>query len=202
LAEAGLDQGLPPWPSPNPAASKPVAWEFSFKLNADGHIWRGNAAYAHGDFAQAEADYREVLRQQPNSVSACNDLAWLYVIGPPPFRKPCEGLALALAAVRQDAHHYHLNTLGVAYYRLGRWQEAIYTLNKAVKAKPIGATAWDAFFLAMSHHRLGHHAEARKFFDQAIALRASGSPPRPRDKAELDEMETEARIVLSQGGDR
>jgi tetratricopeptide (TPR) repeat protein len=135
--------------------------------------------------------------------AACNNLAWTYVVGPHQIRKPCEALSLALAASRQTNNQSELNTLGAAYYRLGRLQEAIDALNKAVKAGgKNGASAWDAFFLAMSHHRLGHYADARRFYDQAIALRASGSTPRPRDKAELDDMETEARIVLSQVSDR
>ena len=203
LAEAGLDRGLPPWPAPHEAALQPTTWEASFKLDTFARINRGRIAYDQGNFAQAVAEYQEVLRQEPMNPAACNNLAWTYVVGPHQIRKPCEALSLALTASRQTNNQSELNTLGVAYYRLGRLQEAIDALNKAVKAGgKNGASAWDAFFLAMSHHRLGHPAEARRFYDQAIALRASGSTPRPRDKAELDDMETEAKIVLSQVGDR
>jgi serine/threonine protein kinase/WD40 repeat protein len=198
LAEAGLEMGLPPWAVPSTTRSQVVSWQFSFKLNADGHFWRACVAHALGDYAQAEADYREVLREQPRHGQACNDLAWLYSMAPPPYRKPREAMSLALTAVQQEPDHDRLNTLGVAYYRLERWQEAIDTFNKAFKVGLDHSKLWDLFFLAMCHHRLGHCAEASRLYKEGIALRAACSDFTPGEQAELDEIQAEAKVILSQ----
>src|SRR5262249_36563633 len=192
-----LDKGLPPWPVPSATRSKVVSWQFSFKLNADGHFWRACVADSLRDYAQAEADYREVLRQQPRHGQACNNLAWLYSMAPPPYRKPCEALSLALTAVQQEADHDRLNTLGVAYYRLERWQEAIDTFNKAFKLGLDHSKPWDLFFLAMCHHRLGHCTEASRLYEEGIALRTACSDLTPDERAELDKIQAEAKVILS-----
>jgi WD40 repeat protein/serine/threonine protein kinase len=65
-------------------------------------------------------------------------------------------------------HGGYLNTLGVAYYRVGRYEEAVATLERASQARPKGGTAVDWFALAMSHHRLGHTERVREYYDRAI----------------------------------
>src|SRR5207302_4687288 len=49
-----------------------------------------------------------------------------------------------------DPRPAHLNTLGVVYYRLGRWEDAAATLTRAAEANN-QATAFEDFFLAMCH---------------------------------------------------
>jgi tetratricopeptide (TPR) repeat protein len=76
-----------------------------------------------------------------------------------------------------------LNTLGVALYRAGRYEEAIGRLNeaRALTGDPQG-TVWDWLFLAMAHGRLGHTAEAREWLGRAerwIDREASGGPANP-----------------------
>jgi predicted Zn-dependent protease len=53
-----------------------------------------------------------------------------------------------------------LNTLGVIYYRLGKFDDAVATLQTVVRVVP--ATAVDWYFLARSHHRLGETAKAEE----------------------------------------
>jgi tetratricopeptide (TPR) repeat protein len=50
-----------------------------------------------------------------------------------------------------------MNTLGIAYYRAGQWQDAIGTLEKSMALR-LGGDANDWFFLAMAHwnHRYIH----------------------------------------------
>jgi len=57
------------------------------------------------------------------------------------------------------------NTLGVAQYRAGKCQAAIESLQKSMEAG--GDTGY--FFLAMSHWRLGHLEEARRWYDKGVA---------------------------------
>ena len=77
-----------------------------------------------------------------------------------------QALRYAEAACRlEPGNGNHLNTLGVAQYRAGRYQEALATLTRSdqIKSKvPNGSPApSDLAFLAMAQHRLGKKAEAR-----------------------------------------
>jgi serine/threonine protein kinase/Tfp pilus assembly protein PilF len=63
------------------------------------------------------------------------------------------------------------NTLGIALYRDGKWQEAIDNLDLAREARGPGTGCDSIFFLAMAHSKLGHQADARTWFDKALEWR-------------------------------
>jgi len=72
-------------------------------------------------------------------------------------------LAQAEAAYRLKPDPEILNTLGVAQYRAGKFQQALETLEKSRKLNPQGAdTSADVAFLAMAQYRAGQVADARK----------------------------------------
>jgi Flp pilus assembly protein TadD len=56
-----------------------------------------------------------------------------------------------------------LNTLGAILYRAGRFEAAVQKLNRAVEVHGANGTEYDALFLAMAHHQLGHAEEARRW---------------------------------------
>ncbi len=63
-----------------------------------------------------------------------------------------------------------LNELGIAQFRLGRFKDAIVTLENAFKINtsgPCSPPAGDLIFLAMAQHRLGQKEEARKTLARA-----------------------------------
>src|SRR3954452_13779230 len=60
------------------------------------------------------------------------------------------------------------NTLGVAYYRAGRYREAVETLRPNLERQDDRGLANDLYFLAMSHHRLGASERARDYYDWAV----------------------------------
>jgi tetratricopeptide (TPR) repeat protein len=152
LVGLGLDWSLPPYvphDDPGPAA----------RLDVD-------LGQAH-PVRRRVADLRRVLAKQPDDPRSCNNLAWALVTGPDDLRDPEAALPLAETAVRLDPRNIYLNTLGVVYYRLGRWAEAIEALTRSVKASS-EATAFDSFFLAMCHHHLGEREKARAEYARAV----------------------------------
>ena len=84
------------------------------------------------------------------------------------------------------------NTLGIALYRAGRWQESLEALKTADQLsadKPEGSTA---FFIAMAHWRLGDKPEARRWYDSAVEWMDKNQPK----NEELLRFRTEAFELL------
>jgi tetratricopeptide (TPR) repeat protein len=77
---------------------------------------------------------------------------------------------LAEKAVRLDSGKAdYRNTLGVAYYRAGRYREAVEVLRVNLHdPRRDGDLATDLYFLAMSYHRLGETTRARDYYDWAV----------------------------------
>jgi tetratricopeptide (TPR) repeat protein len=77
-------------------------------------------------------------------------------------------LALARRAVELGPQQgIFLNTLGVAEYRAGMYDQAIETLTRSLAVSGGQNGAFDLYFLAMAHHWLGQHAEARSCYERA-----------------------------------
>jgi tetratricopeptide (TPR) repeat protein len=68
-----------------------------------------------------------------------------------------------LAAHLKDA--YFLNTLGLAHYRAGQYEQALARFNQVNEVDPNWPPNWP--LLAMAHHRLGHVEEARRWLNRA-----------------------------------
>jgi tetratricopeptide (TPR) repeat protein len=170
LAAMQLDWESPPYPpAPETLARPPLAVESllgessSIKHTAD-------------DRARRDIEtYRLAVESHPNSAVDCNSLAWAYATAPEHLRRPSEAVALAERATRLDPHDPLIrNTLGVAYYRAGRYREAADTLRANLSVRHEKRIAVDLYFLAMSHHRLGEAALARAHY--TWAERATPSP--------------------------
>jgi tetratricopeptide (TPR) repeat protein len=107
----------------------------------------------------------------PGPPGACEDTyaTFLAVCPDESFRNPALAVELALKATsRAKDKSEYWTTLGAAYYRAGKVQEALAALKQAVELRkaPNGA---DLFLLALVHHRAGHLEEARTAYQQAIA---------------------------------
>jgi WD40 repeat protein/tetratricopeptide (TPR) repeat protein len=137
-----------------------------------------------------------MLEIEPNQPQACVELAWIRVMGPKALRDPDAALPLAKRAVElaPDVPD-RLNTLGVVYYRLGRWNDAIDALHAAAQANPQGATGFDLYFQAMSHQQLGQTDLAREEFDLATQWWAEAELTTAQVH-ELDAIRAEADLVL------
>jgi serine/threonine protein kinase/WD40 repeat protein len=149
-------------------------------INPDGAFHRGLAFSRLRDWQRAIVDYEMFLASTPSDdprrpevvrhyAEACNNLAWAAVVKPKTNGGVGEAaLLLARRAVELDPNFNHQNTLGVVLYRVGQYDEAIRCLEPNVKLSGRLA-AFDLYFLAMSHHRLGQPAKAREYFDRANA---------------------------------
>jgi WD40 repeat protein len=176
LARLGLDWDLPPPPPADRAPPGRVEVEFG-----DYHPDRRTAA-----------DYRRALKARPDDPRVCNNLAWLLVTGPDDLRDPAAALPLAEDAVCLKPDHIRLNTLGVVYYRLDCWREAVEVFRKSIEANKGEATAFDTFFLAMCHHRLGEREDARRAYARAVRWMELVKP----DDEELIRFRAEAEELL------
>ncbi len=126
-----------------------------------------------------------------------NNRAWrLATDADPNQRDPAEAVRLAEQAVTaepKNADYY--NTLGVARYRAGDFRAAIDALTFGSDSR--GASAHDAFFLAMAYARLGNHDEARRWYATANNWMRQNDP----NNAELRRFRLEAAAVLDAADD-
>jgi len=169
---------------------------------------RAQRARLHGILKQYEAaiaDLEQALSLDADQAQArelliqnCNNRAWELAKGQEPGHGLIRAEALARRAVDMGGSHFvTLNTLGVVQYREGRHAQAIATLERSLAAGRGQADAFDLFFLAMAHHRLGHHQEARDQFDRAVRwLETQNTMPQPQAR-ELAAFRAEAEAVLA-----
>jgi tetratricopeptide (TPR) repeat protein len=112
-----------------------------------------------------------------------NWLCWTCALGPEAVSDYARVLDLAeKRAAKSSKSPLNLNVLGAVLYRSGRFEEAVKRLTQANRLNPdtqpletLGEQEWQApssayqwFFLAMAHFRLGHTAEAKLWLDKAI----------------------------------
>ncbi len=91
-----------------------------------------------GDDAGAAAQFRQVLRGQPESVEALNNLGWLLATCPDArVRNGGEAVRCAerAAGLPQEKGMCVMGTLAAAYAEAGRFQDAVATAEKAVETE-------------------------------------------------------------------
>jgi hypothetical protein len=103
---------------------------------------------------------------------------------------------LGVNGASEDQKANHLNTLGAALYRTGRFGEAVRRLEEGIqKNKGVSGPA-DWVFLAMAHHRLGHHDEARRWLDRFRDRKPSLAPNAFWVELEIRLLRAEAEAVV------
>jgi tetratricopeptide (TPR) repeat protein len=165
-------------------------------------IHRANAYRQLPNFLAARADLEWVLALEPNHGLASRALAWWYVTGPEKLHAPAKVLPLAENAVRRAPGDWIArNTLGVVYYRLGRYKQALAALERSFGESQGDLAAGNLLFLALCHARLGDAAQAKDCFDRALRwLQQHGDELGAQQREELDSFQAEARAVLEKGG--
>jgi uncharacterized protein HemY len=86
----------------------------------------------------------------------------------------------------------YLNTLGIAYYRVGQYQDSLDTLERCNKFRNQSMPE-DLAFLAMAQHQLGQKERAQETF---VRLCETMKQPRWAEDAEAQGFLREAEQVL------
>lgn len=141
---------------------------------------RGVARENLGDWPSAEADLLRALELEPEDASLLNFLGYSYV-------DRGENLEDALAMIRKAADlapdsGYIIDSLGWAYYRLGRYEMAVQYLERAVELEPGEPVLND--HLGDAYWQVGRKLEARYQWQRSLNLDPD-SEDRPRIEAKM-----------------
>jgi tetratricopeptide (TPR) repeat protein len=174
--------------------------------NLDLLLAGGTQAWGTGRFVEARDYYLRLVSAleviPPTSLTTSgrhtgalglNNLAWLLATCPDvAVRDPRAAVGYAqrgLGLEPDDGNTW--NTLGVAYYRTGDWEESQSALKRSMELRNEG-DSFDWFFFAMIHAKLGHLDRAREWYDKATRWSHQFRPGDP----ELYLFEVEAAGVL------
>jgi serine/threonine protein kinase/tetratricopeptide (TPR) repeat protein len=138
----------------------------------------------------------EIEQRSTNDPSALKAYArFLAICSLPRVGDPDRAVALAKQALEQatkDADSW--TTLGIALYRAGKWDKALFALERATEVNA-GGDGLDFFFLAMVHWRLGDKDRAAQWYGRAAAWMAKNQA----DRKDLHRSRAEAAALLGRG---
>lgn len=137
---------------------------------------RGGCEYATGDWTAAEADYKAALALSPNEPRLLNELGYGYV-------DRGEHLDEALAMIQKAVslapdQGYIIDSLAWAYFRLGRYQDAVAPMEKASLLMPVDAVVTD--HLGDVYWMAGRKREAQYQWHRALSFK-----PEPEDATRI-----------------
>ena len=175
----------------------PRAEVASQNKQAKRHFELANEHLQSQRWREAVAESKRAVEVSPENATHHNGLAWLLATCPDlVYREGVLAVKHARKAVELERESPESwNTLGVACYRIGEWQQAIDMLSKAEQLQPNIYFGHNAFFLAMAHWQLGEKETARELLEQAARWLSSTKPP-VSDREELDRFRAEAMELL------
>jgi len=177
-----------------------VCYRKAIELNAKdtyAYFFLGHTLRAQNKPIEAIAAYRKAIDVDANYADACNSLAWVYLTAPEAPRDVKAALPLAERAVRLVPQSVmYRNTLGAAYYRDGRYLQAVDILRPNLDRPEHWSLAFDLYLLAMSHQKLDETALARDYYDRAVRLTETQKGPSPEQLEVLHMFRGEAEELL------
>jgi serine/threonine protein kinase/WD40 repeat protein len=193
LKELGLDWEWPEFPPPDSSGKRAKPLKVEVQLGDLGKPTLTRAQKAR----QAIEHYRPLVAAKPDNALACNNLAWVYATAPEQLRDVKAAVPLAEKAVQlAPKNPMYVNTLGVVYYRVGRYREAVELLRANLASQEDWGLAFDLYFLAMSHQRLGAAARARDYYDWAVRWTRTQQSLSAEHLEELTGLRAEAKELL------
>jgi eukaryotic-like serine/threonine-protein kinase len=191
LAEMGLDWDAPAYPPAdpeNPTAAPKVEVRRGESAPATSRVERAR---------QAIALHRKRAEAHPEDARCCNNLAWVYLTAPSALRDVAAAVSLAEKAVRlAPGDAIPANTLGIAYYRAGRYSEAADVLRANLTRQEDVYLAFDLYFLAMTYHKLGDTGRARDYYEWAVRWPRIDARLTSDQIEELEEFRADASALL------
>jgi len=159
------------------------------------------AVQAKAQAAELSPRVKEVLVAEAQvwrpSATSLNQQAWPVVASPAssPAAVTSALLQATKAAELAPANADIINTLGVAQYRAGKYEDALATLARstALYAKAGTAQPADVAFIAMAHAKLGHTDQAKA---SLASLRTLMAMPEQKDNAESQGFLREAEALI------
>ncbi|MEF9603997.1 tetratricopeptide repeat protein [Paracoccus sp. PXZ] len=143
---------------------------------------RGIALERSGQFPKAEADFRTALEIRPDSAQVLNYLGYSLVDR---NEKLDEALRLIQRAVElRPDDGYILDSLAWAYFRLGRYAEAVAPMERAVAAMPGDSLVND--HMGDIYWMVGRKREAEIQWHRALSLKPETEAETRRIRAKLE----------------
>lgn len=139
---------------------------------------RGMAEERLKEWNKAEPDFRKALELYPNQPQVLNYLGYSLIDRNEKLDEALNMVKKAAELRPQDG--YIVDSLGWAYYKLGRYDDAVKTLENAIKIRPEDATIND--HLGDAYWQVGRKLEATFQWNHAIA-----GKPEPEELQKIQE---------------
>lgn len=139
---------------------------------------RGMAEERLKEWDKAEPDFRKALELSPDQPQVLNYLGYSLIDRNEKLDEALNMVKKAAELRAQDG--YIVDSLGWAYYKLGRYDEAVKTLENAIKLRPEDPTIND--HLGDTYWQVGRKLEATFQWNHAIA-----GKPEPEELAKIQE---------------
>jgi WD40 repeat protein len=179
-------------------------------FDAEAALRRGWAFANLGQNSSAADDYALALTMLATSrpelfgdvplwdiATQLNNWAWQWAMKPAPDQGRKALFAAQKAVELAPASWISRNTLGVVHYRLGQYAQACKELERSLDGSKGESAAFDLYFLAMCHRRLGEAAKARDCYDRAVRwVEEHNGKVAATSAKELQEFRREAEEVL------
>lgn len=137
---------------------------------------------------EAAKFYRRVIELKPDDVVSINNLAWIICENQ---GKHAEALELAQKGLKIAPNYIDLiDTRGVAYYRMGKFEDAIKDFSECIRLYPEDSPAVTAayFHLARALARAQRSEEAEQSLNKALQLNDKVGGLSPDDLAEVNNL--------------
>jgi tetratricopeptide (TPR) repeat protein len=162
------------------------------------YFMRGAMLEKQKNFAAAEAEFQKVLKSDPQNAGALNYLGYMLVDR---NERVHEALAMIQKAVDQDpGNGAYLDSLGWAYYRLDKLDEAAKYLQQAIEKTSKDPTVHDHFGDVL--FKQGKVKEAISSWERSLTEWAA-VPPADKDETEVAKIQKKlesAKVRLAKEG--